>query len=183
MSSNFQSHDSGLNANGRFGRLSYLGWNMLTFLITIIAAVLFSIICAIVAPNFLSTATINGNLSISLLFIVGIFYIVLIYFSFIFSIRRLHDRNHSGWLSLLILAPFLNLFFILYLIFAPGTPGSNNYGAPHITKTWEKVLGWMYFLIFPLGILAAIAIPAYQNYVDRAQHQQIELHSQHTQSE
>lgn len=61
---------------------------------------------------------------------------------------------------------------MLYLIFAPGTQGANNYGQPRDTKTWEKVLAWMYILIFPLGILAAIAIPAYQDYTNRTQQQQ-----------
>jgi hypothetical protein len=102
-------------------------------------------------------------------------YIVLIYFSFIFTIRRLHDRNHTGWLSLLMLVPLVNLFLILYLFFARGDEGINNYGLPRATATWEKVLGWLYILIVPLGILTAIAVPAYQDYVQKAQYSQLEI--------
>ena len=104
----------------------------------------------------------------------------MLYFSFVFTIRRLHDRNHTGWLSLLILVPLLNLIFILYLIFAKGDDRSNQYGPRRTTKAWEKVLGLIYVLIFPIGILAAIAIPAYQDYVTRAQQAQMEQSSYHT---
>lgn len=170
---NTQFNSSPLSANGRFGRLAYLGWNMLVFLVTILFAFVVGAIMAIVAPN-LALSTTDGSLSIPLIIIFTIFYIALIYFSFIFAIRRLHDLNKTGWLSLLILIPLINFLFILYLIFAPGSDGINNYGHPHITKTWEKLLGIVYVLIFPFGIFAAIAIPAYQNYIERAQQHQIE---------
>ena len=88
-------------------------------------------------------------------------------------IRRLHDRDHSGWLSLLMFVPVLNIIFALYLVFAKGDEKSNSFGPQRITKSWEKVLGWCYILIIPLfGVLAAVSIPAYQNYVERAQEAQ-----------
>ena len=106
--------------------------------------------------------------------ILGILYIALIYFSFLFAVRRLHDRNHSGWLSLLMLVPLVNIAMALYLTFAKGDANENQFGLPRVTQTWEKVLGWIYVLIFPIGILAAIAIPAYQDYVQRADQGQME---------
>ena len=107
-----------------------------------------------------------------------IVYVTMIYFSFIFAIRRLHDRNHSGWLSLLMLVPLANLGLALYLIFAKGDAQENQFGQPRAAQTWEKVLGWFYVLIFPIGILAAIAVPAYQDYVQRAQKAQISIQQQ-----
>ena len=62
------------------------------------------------APGLFNTAEGAENISIPGLIMMGILYIVLIYFSFIFTIRRLHDRNHTGWLSLLMLVPLVNLF-------------------------------------------------------------------------
>jgi uncharacterized membrane protein YhaH (DUF805 family) len=103
-------------------------------------------------------------------------YIALIAFSFILIIQRLHDLNKSGWLSLLILVPLANIYLLVLLIFFKGTEGRNTYGLPTPpNKTWH----WVLALVFPLfffviGILSAIAIPAYQNYMLGAQQQQIQ---------
>lgn len=44
------------------------------------------------------------------------------------SVRRLHDRGHSGlWLFLCVI-PAANLLIFLYLLFAAGQPGVNEYG-------------------------------------------------------
>lgn len=43
-------------------------------------------------------------------------------------IRRLHDRNHNGFLWLLSLVPIAGLLLGLYLLFAPGDPVANKYG-------------------------------------------------------
>ncbi len=172
MTSSFSSTtDSPLKAYGRFGRLSFLGWNMLMSF----SVILLVFLIGLFAPGLFNTAEGAENISIPGLIMMGILYIVLIYFSFIFTIRRLHDRNHTGWLSLLMLVPLVNLFLILYLFFARGDEGINNYGLPRATATWEKVLGWLYILIVPLGILTAIAVPAYQDYVQKAQYSQLEI--------
>ena len=42
--------------------------------------------------------------------------------------RRLNDLDKSGWWQLLYLVPIVNILFALYLLFWPGTKGSNNYG-------------------------------------------------------
>lgn len=45
------------------------------------------------------------------------------------SVRRLHDRGHSGlWLFVCVI-PAANLIMLLYLLFATGQPGVNEYGA------------------------------------------------------
>lgn len=166
MSSSFQNNDSPLKANGRFGRLSYLGWNGLS----LIGALICVFILTSLIPNTMS----ENPFPPLILIIFFIIYIPLIYFNFIFAIRRLHDLNVSGWASLLLLIPVLNIILGICLAFVGGENEDNQYGAPRATQTWEKVLGWIYILIFPLGILAAIAIPAYQDYVQRAHTQQYE---------
>ncbi|NNH34350.1 DUF805 domain-containing protein [Acinetobacter sp. NIPH 2377] len=171
MNQKYQTSESALSPSGRFGRLSYLGWNMLmSFSILIIIGII-----AAFSPGLLADPTTMTGSSMLATVLIGIAYIVLLYFSFVFTIRRLHDRNHIGWLSLLILVPGINLVFILYLIFAKGDDRSNQYGPRRNTKGWEKVLAWIYILIFPLAFLAAIALPAYQDYVTRAQQAQIEI--------
>lgn len=175
MNQKYQTSESALSPSGRFGRLSYLGWNMLmSFSILIIIGII-----AAFSPGLLADPTTMTGSSMLATVLIGIAYIVLLYFSFVFTIRRLHDRNHIGWLSLLILVPGINLVFILYLIFAKGDDRSNQYGPRRNTKGWEKVLAWIYILIFPLAFLAAIALPAYQDYVTRAQQAQMKQSIHH----
>ena len=175
MNQKYQTSESALSPSGRFGRLSYLGWNMLmSFSILIIIGII-----AAFSPGLLADPTTMTGSSMLATVLIGIAYIVLLYFSFVFTIRRLHDRNHIGWLSLLILVPGINILFVLYLIFAKGDDRSNQYGPRRITKGWEKVLGWIYVLIFPIGILSAIALPAYQDYLTRAQQAEMEKSIHH----
>ena len=162
-------NDSALSAAGRFGRLSYLGWNGLLMLVVMLIGIGFAIAIPGFSPNL------EQGLPIVVILLLVVIYIAMIYFSFVFTIRRLHDRNHSGWLSLLMLVPLANLILFLYLIFARGDAQENQFGLPRNTQLWEKILGWLYVLIFPIGILAAIAIPSYQGYIQQTEQAQIEI--------
>ena len=143
--------ESALNAAGRFGRFSYLAWNCL---LAIVTSIILGIFIAIFPNTFVNLET--GNFGGGMIFIVLI-YVALMYFTFVFTIRRLHDRNHTGWLSLLMLVPLANVILMLYLIFAPGDDRSNSYGSPRPTAGWEAVLAWIYILIFVLAIIGGIA--------------------------
>lgn len=161
----FQDHP--LKANGRFGRLSFLAWS---FLGSIILSFFLFILSSILGDGFnLEDFSTASPIAILILILI---YIVFIYFYWVFTIRRLHDRNHSGWLSLLLLVPLINIIFALYLLFAKGTSGANHYGPQRFTPVWEKILGWIYILTFFLGLIAAISLPAYQNYAEKVQQQQ-----------
>lgn len=89
------------------------------------------------------------NLGIPLILIVPIFVLALIgipsgavfivqllyspawiLYSFSFIIRRLHDFNKSGWLSLIMLIPIVNIILGLFLLFKKGDETVNSYGAP-----------------------------------------------------
>lgn len=85
---------------------------------------------------------------------------------FMLTIQRCHDFNTSGWLALLILVPLANLVFW----FIPGSDGPNRFGKPTPPNSvLTLILVWILPIFFVAGILAAIAIPAYQTYLKRAQ--------------
>lgn len=93
------------------------------------------------------------------------------------NVQRLHDIGWSGWLYLLNFVPIVGSVFPLLLLFIPGTTGANRFGAPPPPNTTAvKVLAWMW-LIIPVvfGILAAISIPAYQDYVERSEMSSYEM--------
>lgn len=71
------------------------------------------------------------NNSLAALALLG-FVLVAGYYLFRFRIRRLHDLNMSGWLSLLCIIPGVDLV----LIVLPGTLGNNRFGAAH-HKRWD----------------------------------------------
>lgn len=61
------------------------------------------------------------------LFLWALFFI-LTFFLLSIICRRLHDIAKSGWWSLILFFPFINIIFIILLIFIPGTDGENRYG-------------------------------------------------------
>lgn len=140
------------SVSGRIGRARYIAYTMgLPFLIMMLAGAL----GALVGPA--ATA-----LSI-------VAWIAVLALSIMLTIQRSHDFNMTGWFALLGLVPLVNLAFW----FIPGTDGTNRFGA----KTPPNGLGvmiamWIVPVLFVVGIVAAISIPAYQDYVKRAQQQQ-----------
>lgn len=145
----------------RIGRLRYISRAFTFGVISyFLLAILFSIALntsGIIAAVFwvLFTAAIIGLITLSV----------------IFGIQRLHDLDQSGWLILLNFIPLANIVMAIFLIFVPGTQGSNKWGPKppaNTAKHWVGALLPPIFLFF-IGILAAIALPAYQDYTQRAQ--------------
>ncbi|WP_196607176.1 DUF805 domain-containing protein [Pectinatus frisingensis] len=48
--------------------------------------------------------------------------------TFMLSVRRLHDLNHSGWFTVFMVIPILSLIINVYMLFFSGTNGANDYG-------------------------------------------------------
>ena len=44
------------------------------------------------------------------------------------AIRRMHDKDKSGWWLLIIFVPLLGALYILYLFVTRGTQGDNRFG-------------------------------------------------------
>lgn len=90
-------------------------------------------------------------------------------FHILIGIQRSHDMNWSGWTILLAIIPLVGLIWL----FKPGSDGPNDYGnPPPPNTTGVKILASLFFLVVLVGIVSAIAIPAYSDYVKRAQQTQ-----------
>jgi uncharacterized membrane protein YhaH (DUF805 family) len=44
------------------------------------------------------------------------------------SVRRLHDRDKSGWWLLISILPLIGFIFLFYQYVSSGTPGDNRFG-------------------------------------------------------
>lgn len=144
---------SPLSPKGRFARLSYIAWYMVITIISYI--VMFA-----VGGAFMMTATDPNQIMEFFSSAGGILYIVVsiavtIIFV-IFSIRRLHDLNKTGWLMLLILIPLINIIFMLYLLIAKGDEGTNRFGGYRPTPTWERILGYIGIGVFVLALVGIV---------------------------
>jgi uncharacterized membrane protein YhaH (DUF805 family) len=69
-----------------------------------------------------------GVLGIVPILLVAIFVLAGIIPTWSVTIRRLHDQDRTGWLSLLTLVPYGGFIFMLIFGFWPGTQGENDYG-------------------------------------------------------
>jgi len=81
------------------------------------------------------------------------------------TIQRSHDMDWSGWSALAALIPFVGLIWV----FKSGTAGANRFGAPPVPNSLGvKIAALLIPAIAVIGILAAIALPAYQDYTLKA---------------
>ena len=129
------------------------------------------ILLAIFIPLMGGTMAISGmgSMSVIMTVVMGIFYIAAIVLSFAFAKRRLNDLNRTGWWMLLFFVPIANLLITIYIIFFPGSNEANLYGPPPVANSLGvKILGSLLPVIFVLGIIAAVAVPQYQEYITRA---------------
>jgi len=140
---------------GRLGRLRFLAYGAVAYLVYMVLTVGAGVMAGVSGAG-------SG-------WFTAILWALLIpYFVFValVTIRRSHDMGWSGWMSLLALIPLVGLIWL----FKAGNPGANAYGAPpppNTTGVKIAAFGIFGFVILS-GILAAIAIPAYQQYIQRA---------------
>jgi uncharacterized membrane protein YhaH (DUF805 family) len=99
---------------GRIGRKSYI----LSALGSSIAGILLIIILG----------AILGTDSLVFILLAALIYLVLFYASICLLIKRLHDRNRSGFFAILSFVPFVNIWIAIETIFIKGTTGTNEYG-------------------------------------------------------
>jgi len=157
------SNDNPLSLEGRFGRLSFIGWYAFLHIIFFFASIALSLVSGIFSLTTLSLD--NWQFVDALTGLAGLGYLLLVVFYLYFYIvvvaRRLHDLNKSGWLMLLMLVPVVNILFIFYLLLARGTARHNRFGAPRPTAVWEKILAWLMILLTVLSLFAASSMVSF----------------------
>lgn len=134
---------------GRIGRLRYLAYLLaaggMMFAVSMAVLVVFGV-ASIASKVQDGSALVAWLPSLTSLLMVAMYAVL--------AVRRFNDTGRTGWLALLLFVPLLNIAVALYLIFAPGTQGSNRYGLPQgPDSTAIKVAGWA----TPVLMLAAVA--------------------------
>ena len=144
-----QTPPSGFSSQGRLGRLSYIARSGLCHFLFIISTSWVVHSLHLINWNTMMLRIPHVPSHPFLLMFVGLVWLCLyVYLMTIYLIRRLHDLNQSGWMSLMLMIPVLNLFLMLYVLMASGTPQINRYGAVQRTATWEKCCAWLLILLF-----------------------------------
>jgi uncharacterized membrane protein YhaH (DUF805 family) len=134
---------------GRIGRLRLLAYSLFAYVLAAAGGFIFAMLGAIAGST--TIAAIAG------------FAMIIPYFAVMACtlVQRSHDMNWSGWTALLALIPLVGLIWLV----KPGTPGRNRFGAPPPpNSTAVRVGAWLLLGIGVLGIVAAIALPAYVDY-------------------
>jgi uncharacterized membrane protein YhaH (DUF805 family) len=81
------------------------------------------------------------------------------------SVQRAHDFNTTGWLAILAFIPLLNFIFW----FVPGTQSENRFGKqPPPNSIGVIIAVWIIPALMIIGIVAAVALPAYQSYTQQS---------------
>ncbi|AEG94331.1 DUF805 domain-containing protein [Ramlibacter tataouinensis] len=153
-------HDPGVtapvknwSAQGRIGRLRYLAHLTGAYVLLALVGFVAGFIAAMLKTQMAVPVAVGAAL------------IAYLWFTVLKTIQRSHDMDWSGWTSLLALIPLVGLVWV----FKAGTAGGNRFGLPPPPNSLGvKILGLLFPIVAGIGIVAAIALPAYQDYTTRA---------------
>jgi uncharacterized membrane protein YhaH (DUF805 family) len=142
---------------GRIGRLRYMAYGI---------GVGFLVLLLMIPVIFLTVglegfAEGGAGIMTPIFFVImGLFMLGSLVVTIMFGKRRLNDLGRSGWWSILLLIPYVQLIPAIYLIFFAGNKGDNHYGAePCANSVGVIILAFLLPGIAVLGIVAAIVIP------------------------
>lgn len=95
-----------------------------------LASILLSILTAVVSMFFKGAFVLRP-----IMMLVNLISMVI---GFSLAARRAHDLEWSGWITILLLIPVVNIFVALLLLFMPGSKGSNRFGKQEQGEFFEK---------------------------------------------
>ena len=153
--------------DGRATRAEYWYFTLFNFLALFVLAIVDSVIGGF-----------NPEAGIGLLG--GIYSLAILIPNIAVSVRRLHDTDRSGWWLLIYLIPLIGALVLLIFMVQDSQTSDNPYGLnpkpgnKGDDKSHVVIAVVVIVFIAVIGFLAAIAIPAYQDYIERAK--QAEIH-------
>jgi uncharacterized membrane protein YhaH (DUF805 family) len=109
---------------GRATRTEY--WLFFLFRVILFAVLLAAFIAAAASNGGLENDEVNGA-AMGVAVVGGIVYLALLLPELAVTVRRLHDQDMSGWLSLLKLAPMGDFVLFIFMLLQ-GTAGANRHG-------------------------------------------------------
>jgi len=95
-----------------------------------------------------------------IIMLIGIWYPYII-----ITIKRLHDINKSGWLSILMFIPLANIWLLFVTSFSKGTTGENKYGEDPLNHEYNQKIPLTSYLFLTLLIGFIIYVSIYTNSV------------------
>jgi uncharacterized membrane protein YhaH (DUF805 family) len=142
--------------NGRIGRVRWIGYMSAMYLLVSLAI---GVLAAL--------ASLGGMQDLKF---VPLFSMLAMFAAFMLVCRRrLQDLGMGNLALVLGVIPFINLYFYFMMIFNRGDDFANEYGpTPAPNNRSAILLAWILPGIMIIGIVAAIALPAYSKYMDKA---------------
>lgn len=141
--------------SGRIGRVRYIAYAMLLTLIAVIPYLVF--------------IAMKGALAAEASPLKYVFLLPSYAAGILLATRRLTDVGHSRWWAVLMPIPYVSVIPFLYLVFKPGDEQANAYGPPPCANSRGVVAAaWLLPAVSVLGVVMAVAVPAYQSYSQKA---------------
>jgi len=117
--------------SGRAQRSEYWWFGLFVFGVTVI---LVQVNTAIFGPTVVQNPLMDGTMSSYNAGILGMIFSLATFLpSLAVAVRRLHDRDKSGWWLLLSFIPLVGFIILLIWFIKVGTNGDNQYGADPLT--------------------------------------------------
>ena len=121
-----------LSFQGRLNRARY-------WIAAIVLGVLYAVISlldssVIHSPALMSFSGENGvTVGFGILSVIA--WVLLVVMGVALGVKRLHDRDRSGWFYLLLMVPFVNIWIAIEILFLRGTVGPNRFGPDPLNPT------------------------------------------------
>jgi len=129
--------------SGRIGRLRYLAYTMAIMLVFIPLAML-----GVMLGEATSQAVGMTVVGVAMVGYIALFWAMMV--------RRLNDLGRTGWMSLLMAVPVINVLMWFYLLFARGTDVENEYGPAPAPNGNFVVLGAVFMpVLMVIGLMSA----------------------------
>ena len=111
--------------DGRIGRQKYIGSVLLASLAGFVASFIVSFVVSLITTLLFgrNAGAVAGMVASAPFVLAGWWAGVAL------AVKRVHDRDRSGWFMLVCLIPLVGLWFIVETLFLKGTDGTNRFGA------------------------------------------------------